>query len=137
MSPNLRQCLADAIFTARLLDTDDELIYLFPYPIHNLSSPGRYDLAIPGELSIPRSSYSVEIRLEFGWLPGARDGMVCGARNASCDAIIMAQGMGIGESEKHYDGRVVRIEGSDRVEMGIESKGELLQFYARIEAYCL
>lgn len=49
----------------------------------------------------------------------------------------MAQGMGIGESEKHYDGRVVRIEGSDRVEMGIESKGELLQFYARIEAYCL
>lgn len=49
--------------------------------------------------------------------------MVCGGRNTTCNATVMAMEMGIETSERYYNGRALSIEGNTRIELGITPNG--------------
>lgn len=56
---------------------------------------------------MPRGEYRIEVRLEFGFLPGAIGGQVCGEERRSCEAL--KEGRRLGE-EVSFIGGVVGFE---------------------------
>ncbi|KAM0754535.1 hypothetical protein T439DRAFT_352542 [Meredithblackwellia eburnea MCA 4105] len=84
-------CLSDAVFSARLvkfsstpnLSPNPEVIYPLPSPTP-ITKGGKYELYIGSDLMLPLGQYQLEVILEFGSLPGARIGQLCGARKPKC-----------------------------------------------------
>ncbi|KAK4702746.1 hypothetical protein P7C70_g3477, partial [Phenoliferia sp. Uapishka_3] len=81
-------CLDHAIFSARLISTPsrgDPIISPLPPPVLVHNTVGIYAVSVDPKLVIPKREYTLEVRLEFGWLPQAREGNVCGRNTVACD----------------------------------------------------
>lgn len=79
---------------------------------------------IPQSLVIPRADYRLEIFLEFGHLPGGREGQVCGDSKLACDHVALGQKL---EDTVQYSGELIDFEpgASGRVMLGQgESSGQ-------------
>lgn len=116
----LKPCLAHAIFTTRLLSLPSasiEFIYLLPPAVY-LPHTGSYHGEIPTLAEIPRETYRVEVRLDFGSLEGAREGFVCGRDAVSCDPKALGKAKGVAEDALLFQGVALEIEGSNELVLG-------------------
>lgn len=114
-------CLANVLFSARLLSPSSSpslkpsIIYSLDTPSTASDSLGSYEFQLPKRLELPtNSSLELEVRLEFGNLPGARAGMLCGDEALTCEAgeisRILGEGNGIvGEKIEVLSGKTVRV----------------------------
>lgn len=96
-------CLTSAVFSARLVNSagtsrsslgnsgtttsSSETIVALPRPRYAVNSVATYALSLPSPLAAPRAAYQLEIRLEFGYLPGAPDAQICGNGTMGCDPL--------------------------------------------------
>lgn len=70
---------------------------------------------MPQDLAIPRKRYFLDVRLEFGDLEGAREGMVCGAESTGCDPVALSAELG---EEIGYSGGRVEVVSGAEIEVG-------------------
>lgn len=127
-------CLANALFSARLLSPSSlaqpipTIIYPLDTPFNTPDSPGMYEFQVPERLELlNETSLELEVRLEFGNLPGARAGMLCGEGSLTCEAKGIAESIG---EEQGIIGTKIEVSSGKTVRA---SKGVLLSFL-RIEA---
>ncbi|KAM0754537.1 hypothetical protein T439DRAFT_377001 [Meredithblackwellia eburnea MCA 4105] len=114
-------CLSDAIFAARLVSVSSStrkpplVIKSLPSPVlpEETSKPGFYPLLIPTNLAIPEAEYTLEVRLDFGSLPGAKKGNVCGVESENCSGELLPEG------DYYYVGQKIEVEGGGRVSLGM------------------
>ncbi|GAA5974594.1 hypothetical protein JCM11641_007016 [Rhodosporidiobolus odoratus] len=121
-------CLSQAVFTARLVSppasaasTKDPQAQqtLISLPPPSLSDGlSTYSFTIPANLSIPRGTYELDIRLDFGLYVGVLEGTFCGEEARSCDPLKLSDREG---DELRYVGDTVEVQSGKTVTLGQET----------------
>lgn len=93
-------CISHAVFSSRLLSLDSPQI-IFSLPAPTLTPQG-YIIPIDPSVPLPKGKYELEVVLEFGFLYGAKRGMVCGSEEGVCtDLADIGRGVG-------FVGKIIR-----------------------------
>lgn len=126
-------CLTHAVFAARLIrssppstpgEARPETILALPRP-QLLPHSADYTIIIPANVVLPRASYKLDVRLEFGVLAGATEAQICGDET-SCDPLVVADMLG--ETVAYVGGVVEFEEGAKgRVDVGTSESSSSAQ----------
>lgn len=95
-------CTSHAVFSTRLLSLGPpQIIFALPAPT---TTPQGYLIPIDFSIPLPKGKYQIEVVLEFGFLYGAKRGMVCGSEEGVCsDLKDIGLGVGfVGKTVKWY-----------------------------------
>ncbi|KAK4046461.1 Pre-mRNA-splicing factor cwf19 [Microbotryomycetes sp. JL201] len=144
-------CSLDAVFAVRLvhghapnpddLDAYETIFSVSSQPILVSDRSGfTFNLTVADQV-LPEAQYDVQVDLEFGSLPGARDGQVCGYDELQCDVDRVADSIG---REATFVGARVEFEhiergqvwlGQRKTEDGLLDRIELCRDLSDVQGY--
>ncbi|GAA6041405.1 hypothetical protein JCM8097_005232 [Rhodosporidiobolus ruineniae] len=119
-------CLSQAVFAARLVTprpvlippsgemNNDQVVFSLPRPslAEDLVS---YELVIPAHVALPKKTYELDVRLDFGLYVGVMEGTTCGEGEKSCNPLKLSEAEG---PELRYGGKPVEVVKGKTVELG-------------------